>query len=416
MVTGVHALRARHVPSRKARLEFFRKARRLKILHIIQSIDPKGGGPAQVAVRLAAAQASLGHDVHVVAYADPEADFRTRQQIDRVPYRSLFKLHLLPKFGRAEALLARGASRVINDLLEGAGWVHCHGVWESILRVAAESAYKAGVPYCFRPAGMLDPWSLDQRKWKKKVGLALGTRRVLRRAKFIHALNHDEARLIAPLKLGVPTCIIPNGIFLEEVEPLPARGTFRIDHPELADYAYVLFLGRLHWKKGLDYLADAFALLAERLPSVRLVVAGPDDGHKANFEAHIHRHNLGDRVRLVGPLYGPNKFAALADASCFCLPSRQEGFSVAVLEAMAAGVPVVISEACHFPEAASSRAGVIAPLEPSAIAAAIESILLNPSRAASMSSAGQNLIRNHYTWPRIAEQLTNLYEQSSWTS
>ena len=99
---------------------------------------------------------------------------------------------------------------------------------------------------------------------------------------------------------------------------------------DLGGRRYVVFIARLHYKKGLDYLADAFAIVAPQSPDLDLVVAGPDEGAKSDFEDRIRRAGVGKRVHLVGPLYGPDKFAALVDCTCFCLPSRQEGFSVAV--------------------------------------------------------------------------------------
>jgi len=384
----------------------------MKIIHVIKSIDPKMGGPAQVVVRLAAAQAGQGHDVHIAAYSDPDADRRIEKQIARVPYFAAVRIHKLPQFGIIDKLFATVAKREIDLLLSGTEFVHLHGIWEPLLRVAAEMAYARKVPYCFRPAGMLDPWSLAQRKWKKKLAMALGTRRSLQRAAFLHSLNADEANLIAPLHLGVPSLVIPNGVFLEEIEPLPAPGTFRAAHPEIGDQPFVLFLSRLHFKKGLDYLADAFALIIAKYSSVRLVVAGPDEGAKSKFEEQIRSYGLSNRVHLVGGLYGRDKFAALVDAACFCLPSRQEGFSVAVLEALAAGVPVVISTECHFPDVQRCGAGAIIPLDPAEIAAAIYNILSDQVLGNSMSKAGKALIRVQYTWPRISENTIRAYKDS----
>jgi glycosyltransferase involved in cell wall biosynthesis len=212
------------------------------------------------------------------------------------------------------------------------------------------------------------------------------------------------------LRLTVPTVVLPNGVFLEELAPLPAPGTFRATHPELGAAPFVLFLARLHSKKGLDVLADAFVELGRWRADVRLVVAGPDDGAQVGFLRQVKGAGIAPRVHVVGPLYGRDKLSALVDAACFCLPSRQEGFSVAITEALACGIPVVISEACHFPEVADAQAGIVVPLEPATIARALETILADPALGGRMGQAGAALVRSRYTWDAIAAACLKAYQ------
>lgn len=382
----------------------------VRIIHVVTALDPAGGGPPQVAIRLAAAQAARGHEVHVVCYASTADQGRVAAQIEHVPHRDRVRLHPVLDPGRAELVSGGRARRALGELTPRSDFVHIHGVWGAILRAAADTARGSGVPYCFRPAGMLDPWSLAQKRWKKKLALAFGYRSVMNGASFIHALNDDEKRLLAPLLLRAPVVVVPNGVFMDELVPLPPAGTFRAARPDLGGAPFVLFLSRLHHKKGLDVLAEAFILLARRRDDVRLVVAGPDEGEQRGFAERIAAGGMKHRVHLVGPLYGREKLAALVDAACFCLPSRQEGFSVAITEALACGVPVVISEACHFPEVAATGAGVITPLDPTAIAAALAGVLADPSTAARMGAAGAALVRARFTWEAVAERTLALYD------
>jgi glycosyltransferase involved in cell wall biosynthesis len=256
---------------------------------------------------------------------------------------------------------------------------------------------------------MLNPWSLAQKPWKKRLALSFGVRRVLNGARFIHCLNAEEAALIEPLGLTSQSLVFPNGVFLEEIEPLPKSGKFASAHPEIRGRRFVLFLGRLHHVKGLEFLAEAWAQCAGAVPEVDLVVAGPDGGAKSDFEARIAGAGLSHRVHLVGPLYGADKYAALVDAACFCLPSKQEGFSVAIVEALACGVPVIMSEACRFPEAVAAGAAQMVPLEATALAQALRSVLSNPNQAEAMGRAGRDLIRRRYTWPVIATRILDIY-------
>ena len=383
----------------------------MRILHVIGSLDPALGGPPMVAACLAAAQASLGHESQILSYHSDGADERMAKAMERInPFKAVQRQTLPPPAG-LEKILARDARRNIPAHLNGVQFVHIHGVWEPILKAAADCALQQHIPYVVAPHGMLDPWSLRQRRLKKKLALALGYQKMLNQAAFLHVLNGDEQKLLEPLGVKSPTEVISNGVFLEEIEPLPAAGSFRAAHPELSDDPYILFLSRLHYKKGLDYLADAFALVIKEHAAARLVVAGPDGGAEKDFARQVNKLKLDDRVHIVGPLYGADKFAALVDAAAFCLPSRQEGFSVAVTEALACGVPVVISDACHFPEVEEAGAGLVVPLEPARIASALLQILQDSTLRAGMGAAGAALVRKRYTWPKIGQTSIDAYRQ-----
>lgn len=381
----------------------------MKIVHVINSIDPADGGPPTVVMRLSAAQALLGNDVHVVSYVESSARERIDEAIAQIPGRGRVQLHLLTPATRFERLTGRIARPLLSEVLKGAQCVHLHGVWEPILLYAAAAARRARIPYCVRPAGMLDPWSMRQKSWKKRLALLLFFRRMLDGAAFIHTLNRDEARLLAPLGLRATSRTIPNGISFEEIDPLPSAGSFRAKMQALHGRRFVLFMSRLHTKKGLDYLVTAFSRLAPTHPDIDLVVAGPDCGAGASFSDAVRRAGLNERVHMVGPLYGADKIAALVDADCFCLPSRQEGFSLAVTEALACGVPAIISRQCHFPEVASAGAGIVVDLDPAEIAAALNTVLLDPSKARQMGRAGRRLVEQHYTWERIADDTIKAY-------
>ncbi|KAB2717229.1 glycosyltransferase [Brucella intermedia] len=376
----------------------------MNIVHVIGSYDPAKGGPQAVVVRLAAAQAALGHEVTIVSYSDDEVSRRAVAATAAIPGFDRVRTLLLPMPDLRETLSGSAAAKAMEALLRATDFVHLHGVWETNLLRASMLCRRFSVPYCVCCCGMLDVWSMQQSAWKKKLAMRLGFRRMLDGAAFIHALNADEIELMRPLGLKAPPVIIPNGIFLNEVEGGEADGGGLPRRP------YVLFLSRLHYKKGLDILADAFRRVAPLFPDVDLVVAGPDGGAEDEFRERIRQYGLQERVHMTGGLYGPAKIAALKRAACFCLPSRQEGFSVAITEALACGVPVAITDACHFPEVGEAGAGIVSPLDPMAVAAALERILEDPDRAARMGAAGAKLVRDNYTWPHIAVQTIAAYQ------
>lgn len=381
----------------------------MRIVHIISSIDPVHGGPQGGCIRLAAAQSNQGHDVHIVSYGGPDIQKRAFKAADTVPHFASINWHLLADPDMKERILCLQGRKQLRAILDAASFVHVHGVWEPLLKVAAKIAHGKGIPYCVQPHGMLDVWSMKQKAFKKRIALLLGYRAMLNNAKFILALNTDEAQLLKPLELASPNLIIPNGVFLEEFEELPSHGFFKERFPLIGNKRVILFLSRLHTKKGLDVLATAFARIAGSYPDVDLVVAGPDGGARDAFINLVGQLRLNDRVHLVGGLYGKDKLRAMVDATCFCLPSRQEGFSVAILEALACGLPVVISDACHFPEVRSARAGAVVTLAPDDVASGLRDILSDAGMAHAMGRNGQQLVRDQYTWPQIAASTINGY-------
>ncbi len=363
-----------------------------------------------MALRLAAAQQAAGHRVLIVSPPEPRAATRIAAAAKRIPDGEAVERADAPgtEHGPLRTLLKRTAW---DDLVSRADILHLHGVWEPMLTAAAAAARRAGKPYCLEPHGMLDRWALRSSRWKKKLALGLGVRRTITGASFILALNEDEVRLMGVVdrRSAPPRIVIPNGVFLEEIEPLPPKGAFRKRHPALFGRRFVLFLSRLHRKKGLDHLAEAFRRIAPLHPDLDLVVAGPDDGARAPFEAAVAASGLKRRVLVLDGLWGEEKIEALVDAECFCLPSRQEGFSMAITEALACGTPVVISEECRFPEVADEGAGEVLPLDPSAFAEALDALLSSPDHAAAMGSAGRRLVRAAYTWPSIALRTLQAY-------
>jgi glycosyltransferase involved in cell wall biosynthesis len=369
----------------------------MRILHVISSLDRKAGGPPVALAGLARAQAKLDVSVSVVSTFAAGADMSLADELRSAGVEVTLIGPAKGKFQRHDEIVT-----TLSSLIAQADVVHIHTLWEEIQHQAATIARRRGVPYVFVPHGMLDPWSLGQRRWVKRAYLAWRLRRDLNGAMFIHVLNADEARLIQPLRL-TPHCeVIPNGI--DPIEPLPETAAF--------EKPYVLFLSRLHPKKGLDYLADAFAIVAAARPDVRLVVAGPDDGAEKDFDARITASGLAGRVQRVGPLYGEAKLAAMRGAELLVLPSRQEGFSVAIVEALACGTPVVISEQCHFPEIASEAAGQVVSLDAKSVANGML-VLLNDASAREAASGRARELASRYTWGRIARQTLDLYGRKS---
>lgn len=381
----------------------------MNIRHVVNSLDPAQGGLPAVALRLATAQAALGHNVTVVSQDPPE------RLIDLFCAHGIKPNVEFPKIGvvppKLPAVLGnRDTNGEIADMLASCDIVHLHGLWEPLVACVAAQAVQRRIPFVIAPHGMVDPWSLSQKRWKKRIALALRYRRLLNKAAFVHALNDAEAGFLRGIGVSSSIEILPNGVFLEEID---------VENDTNSDYFQerfgwpgnqtLLFLGRLHWKKGLDILAEAFAKFSSERPAARLVVAGPDGGWRTPFQQRVDHLGISDRVAVPGPIYGREKYRALRDAAMFVLPSRQEGFSVAILEALACGTPVIISEACHFPEVAACGAGAVVDLSLARHAAVWRELLDNRERATRMGEAGRKLVASRYTWESVARRSIDLY-------
>jgi glycosyltransferase involved in cell wall biosynthesis len=393
-------------PPRNVELPF---PKPLRILHVTASIAPSAGEPATVVTRLAAAQAARGHQVTIVSALKPRDRVVYQKATRHIPHFDRVRVLLCPWTTHLGGWFGQRLKPIYQSLLPFVDVLHLHGLWDPMLLVAAGEARRHGVPYIVRPCGTLDPWSLQQCRLRKKIALALSHKKMLDRAALIHTHNPDEARLIEPLHIAAPTTIIPNGVFLDEIDDTPPDDSLFARFPALLTHPYVLFLGRLHFKKGLDILAAAFSKLAARNKDVHLLVAGPDGGAQASFLREIQSHGLAERVCLSGLLVGSGKHTAYSNATCFCLPSRQE-FSLSITEAMASRVPVAISTDCHFPEVAAIGAGKIFPLDPDAAASALAEILAAPlEQRHRMGDAGRAYVEEHLLWEQIAQQTTEAY-------
>lgn len=387
----------------------------VRILHVIDSLDPRCGGPPAVVLRLAAAQAGRTDSASILSYRTPGGDDRVTASMKAIPGMDRVPVVLVDRERGLVSRIAGGSLKAwCRQHLASWDVVHIHGVWDPAVRASAAEARRQGVPYVLVPHASLDPWAMRQtpmKRIKKALAMAVQVRSLFNGATFVHSLNDAESAGIRTAGIHAPLEIVPNGIFPEEIRVFPEPGRFRAAHPELGSDPFILFLSRIHVKKGLDFLVAAYDVAARQSPSLRLVIAGPDDGELGRLKADIAARGIGDRVHVIGPVFGLDKYSALVDASAFCLPSRMEGFSVAILEALACRCPVIISPQCNFPEVARNGAGIEVELDAAKIADAMLGLLRDPEKGRSMAARGRTLVEGHYTWPSIAATLDKTYRR-----
>jgi glycosyltransferase involved in cell wall biosynthesis len=291
--------------------------------------------------------------------------------------------------------------------------VHIHGLWEDIQHEAASAAQRLGMPYIMRPCGMLDPWSLAHHRTRKLLYMSWRLRRHLNRASAIHLTTPAECEAVARLGLAAPVIVEPLGVDLGEFDPLPEAGAFREQYPELKDRRCVLFFGRVCEKKGVHLLIEAMAGVADQ--RAVLVIAGPvTPDYRARLDQIVAKHHLASRVLFVGMLRGRERVGALADCELFVLPSCQENFGVAVVEAMAAGCPVIVSnEVAIARDIVQWGAGATAPLEAAGLARVIDEWLADPEKRRVAGARGREAVFSHFDWREVARGWDDHYEHLS---
>jgi glycosyltransferase involved in cell wall biosynthesis len=384
-----------------------------RILHVIESLDASRGGPPVVCIRLAAAQAAHGHCVGILCRVPGGSSSFPQECMKGIPHGDAVKgFAVTAGTGALSRALAPSVGEFVRARRAEWDMLHIHAVWDPATRAAGLAALDAGLPYVIMPHGMLDEWGMRQgivRPIKKRLALALTIGKVLRGAAFLHALTTGEREGITKYGYGQRVAVVPNGVFLEEFSVEDRVGDGPCPWDGLGNDPWALSLGRLHYMKGIDFLIAGFRLVVDAVPSARLVVAGPDYGHAPALRAMVGRLGLSDRVLFVGPVFGSARFALMRRSAVFCQMSRYEGFSVALLEALACGCPVVASHECRFPEIADVGAGRIVASEPRPIAEAISAYLADPGLRASASAAGRALVETGYTWAQVARRMDDAY-------
>ena len=327
--------------------------------------------------------------------------------------------------------------------------VHVHGLWTYPSLACTRWGRQSGKPHVISPRGMLDPWALKNSSWKKKIAHFLFEGRHLRSASCIHALCESEAQSIRQFGLKTPICIVPNGVDLPNnlVSSAPTKAN-RIKK--------VLFLGRIHPKKGLERALDAWRELKRFNTSVpwRFLIAGWDQGqHLDRLKGHCRAlgltfqsvpvsewPNRTSRVEIsqleqsdqfpgvdnfadadvffLGPAFGNDKDRLMRTSDAFILPSYSEGLPMAVLEAWAYGLPVLMTPECNLPEGFADRAAIQITHETACDRAGIASSIVDglctlvemeDSERLAMGARGRSLVERRFTWPRIAGEMRDVY-------
>ena len=292
--------------------------------------------------------------------------------------------------------------------------IHIHTLWSLVSSSAGRAAFRAGVPYVIRPAGMMSPYSWSRGRIKKSMYWRWSDRRMISRAAALHATSAGEADELRRLRLPPPVYTTPLGIDPQAwTTPPDPTALRRLCGPAAAGLPILLYLSRIHPKKGIsDYLLPAFARL--KIPVFLAIAggAGSAPSYLAEIEAGIARLNLKHRVALLGSITPTERWGLFDGADAFVLPSHQENFGLVVVEAMARGCPVVVSDRVQSCDhVVSANAGFVVPLDIDSIAAALAKLLARPERRATLGDAGRRYVAEHLSWDRVGTDVAQMYSR-----
>ncbi len=398
----------------------------MRILYAAPGYKPayRIGGPIVSIAKAAERMVRRGHEVTVFATncnLDQDLDVPVDQPVDVLgvsvwyfrreePLKRF--LPFVPYLSRSMGVLyAPRMRREIDRLLPSQDVVHTQLPFAYPTWAVGAGARRWRRPLFYQQRGVFDPERLKFRSLKKRLIIRLVERPFMQAAAALIALTAAEVESYRALGVERPCEIVPNGVEVAEYRTEPTRGS-AILAGLTDDDVVILFLGRLHPIKGADRLLEAFLRIGPRFPKARLVMAGPDEwGLREAFLDRVRGSGLGERVTFPGMVTGEAKLDLLARADLFCLPSDGEGFSIAVLEAMASATAVLLSPGCHFPEAQAAGAGWVVEPTPAALADRLAELLASPGLLREAGGRGRELVVRSYGWDQVASRLEDVYRE-----
>ncbi len=364
----------------------------MKVLHIISGISKESGGPARSSQGLVASLRRAGVDAVLVSCKVGDAPW-----LDGVD-----RFHA-PEAGGLKSLKSFFV-RVMRE--ERPDLVHLHGIWQMQNHLAAVTARKFNIPYIITPRGMLEPWSLQQKKWKKWLAMWLYQRKDLNRAVALHATAASEAGHFKELGFKNKVLISPNGVDF----------SLSLPHKKHVDEKKrVLFVGRMRFNKGVLELVEAWNQVKPKNWCCELVytMAREDEySYEKQVRARVKELGLEDFFVFTGALMDDAKWDAYRRADLFVLPTYSENFGIVVAEALYAELPVVTTKGAPWAELEEFKCGKwIDQGVPPLVVALKEMMSLSDESRSAMGKSGCRLMEERYSWSSIAKKMVEEYRK-----
>lgn len=330
----------------------------------------------------------------------------------KVTYFSFTKLFQF--MGTAGWQFSRQMTRALKNNLQGFDAVFIVDIWNYPALAAAHYSRMYKKPYILIPSGMLYPYAFSKKIWKKWPYYYLVVKRDLKHAALMQYTTEDEKKKTHPfLALKNKAVVIPNGIDLLEFSNLPGREILRDSYAYLKDKKIILFVGRLRWIKGLDILVKAYVLLAKEMADVHLLIAGNDvGGFGKEVRRWVKQAGMNHRVTFTGILNNREKLAAYAGSDIFVLPSYSENFGMVAVEAMACGLPAIISNKVGiYKEVEQNKAGIVIDTNAPDLYRAMKVLLENHDLREEIKVNAGKLVRENYDIDKVAGKMIRIYEE-----
>lgn len=390
----------------------------MRILHVIPSLSPDLGGPAQVALNLVNALNKLGTDAAIATTSHGMPAFthaHTHHQIDYTydtDNNLSAPVHFLPYTHPPlkEFIFSKALTRWLWDNLPAYDLVDNHYLFSYPPTCAAAIARQKGIPYTVRTMGQLTPWALAQSATKKKVFSLLFERRNLSRASAIHCTATEESDNVRDFGISTPTITLPLGVTPSQ-SILNAREKLHSTYQIAQDVPILLFLSRLHHKKQPELLLNAAKRIIENRPCHVILAGTGESQYCQQLETLTRELGISSSVTFAGFVTGHDKNLLLQGSDAFVLPSHSENFGIAVAEALISGLPAIITPGIQISaEIKTAEAGIVTEPTVEGLFSSIETVLTDDTLRKQLKENGLNLAKTRYSWSAIAKDLAVVYE------
>ena len=372
----------------------------MNIVHVSASITNKSGGVGAVIYGITSRSGLYKSTSSIVTYDEETSDYGSYDFID-VHRCKIIGLHSLGYSPEMSKELYK---------LKNCDIIHSHGLWLRSGYYARQASLRRNIPLVISPHGMLEPYALDRSKLKKKIISLLFENNNLMAANCIHAASHQEAENFKKAGIRNNIAIIPFGVENQKFDVSDTTNMFD-KYPILKNKKIIFFLSRIHPKKGLIYLIEAWEKLYERFPGWQIVIAGPDeDNHLSQILDLISNKQLGDKITYIGPVHGRQKYACYNMSSIFVLPTLSENYGFVVPEALSSECPVITTKGTPWKDLVEYNCGWWIDIGTNSLIKCLEKACsMSDDDLKNMGINGRKLVESNYSWESSVNKFNALY-------